>query len=108
MTSSSTPLFAKSRHIPEMIPENDAYDIARNSGAFEADIYVDIDDSDDAREGLGSMRGVRSSCSVDADVGVAAAVRIVGSPFGCKSGDSGGVSAGNAMRLEDEYSTACV
>ena len=34
-TNNSTPLFANNRHMPDKIPENDAYDIANSVGTRE-------------------------------------------------------------------------
>lgn len=48
--------------MPEMMPEKEAYDIARKSGVLEADIYEENEDRDEGRETLLSMRGV---CSVE-------------------------------------------
>lgn len=49
-----------SKHIPEMMPEKEAYDIARKSGVFDDERHDDREDGgerDDAREGLGSISG---------------------------------------------------
>lgn len=82
-TSSSTPLFANKRHIPDIIPEKEAYDIAKKSGVRDEEKYNDKDDggeSDDAREVLGSINGDLSvECSSVVALGAVAVVRIVGS-----------------------------
>lgn len=62
------------------------------------------------REILLSMSGVLSLVRWVSSTagGIAAFVKIVGSALGCRRGDRGGVSAGNAIRRDEEYSTACV
>lgn len=70
-----------------------------------------MDDKDDGREFLLSMRGVRSlagSRSSSITVGAVAVVTIVGSAFGTSKGERGGVSAGSAIRRDTEYSARCV
>jgi hypothetical protein len=50
-----------------MMPEKEAYDIAKNSGVFEDEMYDARDaggDRDDAREVLGSIRGDLSVASL--------------------------------------------
>lgn len=61
-SKSSTPLFAKSKHIPDMMPENDANKMARISRVRLIERRVGSTDSDerDPRPTLGSRRGVRS------------------------------------------------
>ena len=61
-SKSSTPLFAKSKHIPDMMPENDANKMARNSRVRLIERRVGSTDSDDRelRPSLRSRRGVRS------------------------------------------------
>lgn len=63
---SSTPLFAKSKHIPDMMPENDANEMAKTSRVRLIERRVGLIDSDgrDLLPTLRSRRGVRSVASV--------------------------------------------
>ena len=61
-SKSSTPLFAKSKHIPDMMPENDANEMAKTSRVRLMERRVGFIDSDgrDLLPTLRSRRGVRS------------------------------------------------
>ena len=61
-SKSSTPLFAKSKHIPDMMPENDANKMAKTSRVRLMERRVGFIDSDgsDLLPTLRSRRGVRS------------------------------------------------
>ena len=64
-SKSSTPLFAKSKHIPDMIPEKDANERAKTSRVWLMERRVGLIDSDgrDLPPTLRSRRGVRSVAS---------------------------------------------
>ena len=64
-SKSSTPLFAKSKHIPDMMPENDAYEMAKTSRVRLVERRVGSIDSGgrDLLPTLRSRRGVRSVAS---------------------------------------------
>ena len=64
-SKSSTPLFAKSKHIPDMMPENDANEMAKTSRVRLIERSVGLIDSDrrDLLPILRSRRGVRSVTS---------------------------------------------
>ena len=69
--------------MPDMIPENEAYDMARNIGVFEDDMYGEIEAKDDeGRDVLLSMSGVRSLALSGSTSGRAAVVSMVGSALG--------------------------
>ena len=64
-SKSSTPLFAKSKHIPDMMPENDANEMAKTSLVRLMEWRVGLIDLDgrDLLPTLRSRRGVRSVAS---------------------------------------------
>lgn len=64
-SKSSTPLFAKSKHIPDMMPENDANEMAKTSRVRLMERRVGLIDLDgrDLLPTLRSRRGVRSVAS---------------------------------------------
>lgn len=68
--------------MPDMIPENEAYDMARNMGVFEDDMYGEIEAKDEGRDVLLSMSGVLSLALLGSTSGRAAVVRMVGSALG--------------------------
>ena len=71
-------------------------------------MYDEKEESDEGREILLSIRGVRSlaaSWSAVVVAGIAAVVSIVGSECGISKGERGGVSADSAIRRDEEYST---
>jgi hypothetical protein len=68
MTRSSTPDFAKTRHIPDRMPDMDAYDIERIRGVREGGTFFcivepvaeTVDAAEDPGTRLRSSSGVRS------------------------------------------------
>ena len=64
-SKSSTPLFAKSKHIPDMMPENDANEMAKTNRVRLMERRVELIDSNgrDLLPTLRSRRGVRSVAS---------------------------------------------
>lgn len=96
--------------MPDMIPENDPYDMATTTGAFEDEKHLEkTEDGERLRDPrlFLSMRDDLSlvkllSWSLDSVSGTA--VRIVGSLCGTSKGDKGGVSTGNAILPYIEYS----
>lgn len=109
---SSTPLLANSKHMPERMPDMDAYDEARNMGVRgEIEVYesglmiieatdVEGEGDSDRERGLRSMRGVRSVGSVGSTawLAVVAVVKIDGAVLGAISGDNGGLTSTGLYR----------
>jgi len=63
-SKSSTPLFAKSKHIPDMMPENDANEMAKSRRVRAMERRVGFTGSGDVLPALRSKSGVRSVASV--------------------------------------------
>ena len=96
-SNSSTPLFAKMRHMPERIPENEAYDIATSSCLRLSECSVaSLADDSIVLDLESCRRGVRSVAAAPAAWSSgASAVREAG-PLVC----------GRSMVLEDGVSTS--
>jgi len=104
MSRSSTPDFAKTRHIPDRMPDVDAYDIERRSGVRERGMFFCITElvteSVDAAEDVGTC--LRTSSGVRSVVRSALElVRII-------RGDDGRDGGWLRRRREYEYSARCV
>ena len=104
ISRSSTPDFAKTRHIPDRMPDVDAYDIERRSGVRERGMFFCITElvaeSVDAAEDVGTC--LRTSSGVRSVVRSALElVRII-------RGDDGRDGGWLRRRREYEYSARCV
>jgi hypothetical protein len=104
MRRSSTPDFAKIRHIPDRMPDVDAKEIERRSGVRERGAFLwekelvaeTMDAAEDAGTRLRTSRGVRSLVKSASD-----SVRII-------RGDDGRGGGPLRRRREYEYSKICV
>jgi hypothetical protein len=103
MSRSSTADFAKTRHMPDRMPDVDAYDIERRSGVREGRIFCitelvteNVDAAEDAGTRLRSSSGVRSVVRSALE-----SVRII-------RGDDGRDGGWWRRWREYEYSTRCV
>jgi len=104
MSRSSTPDFAKTRHIPDRMPDMDAYDIERIRGVREGGTFFcivelvveTVDAAEDPGTRLRSSSGVRSVVRSALE-----SVRII-------RGDDGRDGGWFRRRCKYEYSAMCV